>query len=116
MTVAIIEACLGDIDTETVSKTGCLGKQQLLRRHEGHYMHVEHAGRGWAGSVRGSHGIAVLQVARQVVLEVGRRLLHPRLLAAMGLLMWRLRKLRVKLLPLCRALLRLLALLLLERC
>ena len=68
------------------------------------------------GSVRGAHGIAVVQVARQVVLEVGRGLLHAGLHAAVGRLMRRLRKLRVKLLPLRRALLRLLALLLLERC
>ena len=67
-------------------------------------------------AVREAHGIAVVQVARQVVLEVGRGLLHAGLHAAVGRLMWRLRKLRVELLAFRRALLRLLALLLLERC
>ena len=57
-----------------------------------------------------------MQVPRQVVLKVRRLLLHAGLHAAVGRLMRRLRKLRVKLLPLRRALLRLLALLLLERC
>lgn len=63
-------------------------------------------------SMRGPHGITVLQVLRKVVLEVGRLLVH----AGVGLLMRRLGKLRVKLLPLRGALLRPLPLLLLERC
>ena len=66
--------------------------------------------------VWGAHSIAVLQVLRKVVLQVGRLLVHVLHNAGVELLMWRLWKLRVKLLPLSTTLLRLLPLLLLQSC
>ena len=68
------------------------------------------------GSMRGSHGIAVLEVMRKMVLKMGQPLVHGVRRAGMGLQVWRLGKLQVKLLPLCVALPRLLPLLLLQRC
>ena len=66
--------------------------------------------------MRDSHDIALLQVVRKMILKVGQPLVHGVHRAGMGLLMCCLGKLRVKLLPLCGALLRLLLLLLLQRC
>ena len=66
--------------------------------------------------MQGSHGIAVLQVLRKMVLEVERPLVHALHRAGMGLLTRRLGKLRVELLSLCCALLCLLLLLLLQCC
>ena len=68
------------------------------------------------GSMRGAHGIAVLQVLRKMVLEVGRLLVHA-LHPAVRRLMRGLRMVRAELLPLRGVLLlRLLTLLLLQRC
>ena len=71
---------------------------------------------GFLDSMRGSYGVAVLQVMRKMILRAGQPLVHAVNRAGVGLLMWRRGKLRVKLLPLCSALLRLLPLLLLQRC
>ena len=65
--------------------------------------------------MQGSHGIAVLQVLRKMVLEVRRPLVHALHRAGVGLLMRRLGKLRVELLPLRGVLRCLLPLLLLQR-
>ena len=69
-----------------------------------------------AGSARGSHSATVLQMLHKMVLQVARLLVHALHQAGVGLLVWRLGKLRVKLLPVCGALLCLLPLLLLQRC
>ncbi len=66
--------------------------------------------------VRGTHGITVLQMLDEMVLQMARLLVQAPHHAGMGLLVLRLGKLRVKLLPLRGALLRLLPLLLLQRC
>ena len=66
--------------------------------------------------MRGSHGITVVQMLDKMVLQVARLLLHALHHAGVGLLVLRLGQLRVKLLPLRGALLRLLPLLLLQRC